>query len=155
MSMRALVVGYGSPLRGDDALGPLVADRLAALELPAGIEVAARHVLTAELVAELGAVERAVFLDAAVDLPPGAVRCVPLMPRWSASSMAHVHDPCELLAWCEALYGRAPHAWLISAGGAEFGYAHCQLSAPARAAIAPMLARIMTLLDLAAPDATG
>ena len=53
-------------------------------------------------------------LDAAADTPPGEVRCRPLQPDASAlSTMAHFHDPRELLAWCEALYGEAPAAWLI------------------------------------------
>lgn len=43
---RALVVGLGSPDRGDDAVGPTVARRVAALRLP-GIEVVEREDPTA------------------------------------------------------------------------------------------------------------
>jgi len=127
--MKTLVIGYGSPIRGDDALGPLVADRLAALPLPPEVEVRARHILTAELVADLEQVERVIFLDASIEGEPGEVRCEPLQPDAARlSTMAHFLDPRELLAWCEAISGRAPEAWLLSARGADYGYANYRLS---------------------------
>ena len=63
---RTLVIGYGSPIRGDDAIGPLAADALAAAPLPPGWRVLSRHVLTAELAEDLAAVDRVIFLDASV-----------------------------------------------------------------------------------------
>jgi hydrogenase maturation protease len=154
--MKALIIGYGSPIRGDDAIGPLAADRLDALreqgDLPDWIEVQSRHILTAELVEDLKRTDLAIFLDAAADTPPGEVRCRPLQPDATAlSTMAHFHDPRELLAWCEALYGKAPTAWLISAGGAEWGYSNCQLSDIASAAMEQMIEQVMQRLGLAAP----
>ena len=67
------------------------------------------------------------------------------------STMAHFHDPRELLAWCEALYGKAPTAWLISAGGANWDYANCQLSDAAGTAMEQMIDQVMQRLGLAAP----
>jgi len=164
--LRALVIGYGSPIRGDDALGPLVADRLqerfsrppplnsqAQTQTQTGmaagvVEVQARHILTAELVDDLARAERVIFVDAAIDTPPGQVRCRRLSPDRSAlSSMAHFHDPGELLAWCEALYQRAPEAWLVSGGGAEWGYACYALSEIAQQALEPMIAEVISLID--------
>jgi len=143
-----LVIGYGSPIRGDDAIGPLGAEALAASALPAGVEVLARHVLTADLVPDLAAARRVIFLDACVGGHPGQVNVQALAPQPGlASTMAHVHDPRELLAWCVALYGRAPQAWLVSAEGASFDYAHCQLSACAQAALADMLGTVRAMLD--------
>ena len=50
---RTVIIGYGSPIRGDDAIGPLVADRLMdELESPS-VSVLSRHILTAELIEEL------------------------------------------------------------------------------------------------------
>ena len=142
--LRALIIGYGSPIRGDDAIGPLAADRLALLReqgiLPDSVEVQSRHILTAELVEDLNRVDIAIFLDAAADTAPGEVRCRQLEPDANAlSTMAHFHDPRELLAWCEALYGKAPRAWLISAGGAEWDYSNYQLSDIAQTALEPMI----------------
>jgi len=151
MAATALVIGYGSPIRGDDAIGPLVADRLQQLALPDWIRIEARHILTAELAAALAEVERVVFLDAAVDLPPGQLRCQPLHADSSAAStMAHFHDPRELLAWCQGLYGRVPRAWLITAGGVDFGYGHFQLSEAAAAAVQPMMDAVLERLGLRA-----
>lgn len=158
-ALQALIIGYGSPIRGDDALGPLVADRLAerlhgraadrdALLHRDGarIEVQARHILTAEIVDDLERAERVIFVDAAADAPAGEVRGRRLAPdTGSVSSMAHFHDPRELLAWCQALYGRAPEAWLVSAGGARWGYACYELSPAAARAVEPMVDRVLAL----------
>lgn len=149
----ALIVGYGSPIRGDDAIGPLAADHLSSLLeqrlLPPWVEIRARHILTTELVEDLKRVDLAIFLDAAADTPPGEVRCRPLTADpGTVSSMAHFHDPRELLACCEALYGHSPVAWLLTAGGTEWGYANCELSAKARAAMALMVDRILARLGV-------
>ncbi|WP_338073072.1 hydrogenase maturation protease [Halochromatium salexigens] len=155
--LRALVIGYGSPIRGDDALGPLVADQLetrvsADPELSAQVDVQARHILTAELVDDLARAERVIFIDAAANLPPGEVSRQRLAPDASAlSTMAHFHDPRELLAWCQALYQRVPETWLVSAGGADWGYACYALSETAQTAVAPMIAEVLSLIG-AEPD---
>ncbi len=150
MDAQVLVIGYGSPIRGDDAIGPLAADRLAGEALPAGVEVIARHILTAELVPEIAARDRVIFLDAAAGGVPGAVRCRRLQPDGSAvSTMAHFLDPRELLAWCEALYGRVPEAFLITTYGASFDYSSYSLSETGERALAPMLERARGLLEVA------
>jgi hydrogenase maturation protease len=154
---RTLVIGYGSPIRGDDAIGPLAAEALAARPPAPGVTVLARHVLTAELAEDLAAADRAIFLDAESGATPGGVRVRELHPDSArASTMAHFHDPRELLAWCEALYGRSPRAWLVTAGGATFDYAHCRLSPAAGTALAAMLAEVRRLVaDGTAPPAGG
>jgi hydrogenase maturation protease len=139
-----LIIGYGSPIRGDDAIGPLAADHLARLQdqgdLPDGVDIQARHILTAELVEDLQRAERVIFLDAAADSEAGRVHCRRIGPDARApSTMAHFHDPRELLAWCEALYGHAPEAWLITAGGERWDYGYNDLSDSARAALARMI----------------
>jgi hydrogenase maturation protease len=149
---KVLIIGYGSPIRGDDAIGPLVADRLQNEGLPDGVDVISRHILTAELVADLVEHDRVVFLDAAVDGPPGEVRCRQLGPDASAmSTMAHFLDPRELLAWCETLYGQVPETFLVSACGASFEYASYSLSSNAEAAIEPMLEWVRRLITEPAP----
>ena len=155
--MVTLVIGYGSPIRGDDAVGPLLAERIAeAVEQgawPTGTEVQSRHILTAELVADLHRAERAIFIDAAADGTPGEVRTRRVEPDPSApSTMAHFHDPRELLAWCEGLYGSAPEAWLVTISGAAWDYGHFDLSPVAQAALQPALE---ALRALCAPQATA
>lgn len=149
---RVLIIGYGSPIRGDDAIGPLVADRLECEGVPEGVEVISRHILTAELVADLVEHDRVIFLDAAVDGPPGEVRCRQLAPDASAmSTMAHFLDPRELLAWCETLYGQVPETFLVSACGTSFDYANYSLTPDAEAAIEPMIEQVRQLIAQPAP----
>jgi hydrogenase maturation protease len=148
------VIGYGSPIRGDDAIGPLAAEQLAERPLPEGVRVVSRHVLTAELAEDLAAADRVVFLDATVEGAPGEVRVRDLAPDARAvSTMAHFHDPRELLAWCETLYGRTPRAWLVSAAGESFDYASYQLTPCAAAATAAMIAQVHRLLADPLPPA--
>jgi hydrogenase maturation protease len=149
---KVLIIGYGSPIRGDDAIGPLVADRLEREGVPEGVAVISRHILTAELVADLVEHDRVVFLDAAVDGPPGEVRCRQLAPDASAmSTMAHFLDPRELLAWCETLYGQIPETFLVSACGTSFDYANYSLTPDAEAAIEPMIEQVRQLIAQPAP----
>jgi hydrogenase maturation protease len=147
MSGRTLIIGYGSPIRGDDAIGPLAADALLAQPLPEGVAVISRHVLTAELVENIAAADRVIFLDAAADGEPGEVRVRGLQPDASAvSTMAHFLDPRELLAWCQTLYRREPTAYLVSAAGQTFDYAHYSLSPVASSALDALLERVHALL---------
>ncbi len=149
---KVLIIGYGSPIRGDDAIGPLVADRLEHEGLPDGVDVISRHILTADLVADLVEHERVIFLDAAVDGPPGEIRCRQLGPDASAmSTMAHFLDPRELLAWCETLYGQVPETFLVSVCGASFEYSSYSLSSSAEAAVGPMLEWVRRLITEPAP----
>lgn len=142
-----LIIGYGSPIRGDDAIGPLAADTLATGPLPPGVRVIARHVLTAELTEDIAASDRVIFLDAAVDGPAGEVRVRELHPDATAvSTMAHFLDPRELLAWSEALYQHVPAAWLVSVAAESFAYAHCRLSPCAAAGLNAMLEQVHALL---------
>ncbi len=147
MTAKTLIIGYGSHIRGDDAIGPLAAEALMATPLPGEVRVIARHILTAELAAEIATVERVIFLDASVTGEPGEVRVQTLAPDASAlSSMAHFLSPRELLAWCQVLYAHQPAAWLVTATGQSFSYAHCRLSPLATAAMEIMLAEVQALI---------
>ena len=142
-----LVIGYGSPIRGDDALGPLAAEALTAGPLPPGVSVISRHILTADLVADLAATDRVIFIDASVAGEPGEIRVQSLTADVSAlSTMAHFLDPRELLAWCQALYQRQPQAYLVTATGESFEYANYSLSPVATSALASLLARVRELI---------
>jgi hydrogenase maturation protease len=91
MKDRILIIGYGSPIRGDDAIGPLVADRLIDAIQSEQVVVYSRHILTAELVGEVADAAMVIFLDASVEGVPGEVCCRPLTPiptpvsRWPIS----------------------------------------------------------------------
>lgn len=149
---KALIIGYGSPIRGDDAIGPLVADRLQQESLPEGVTVIARHVLTADLVPDIAASDLVIFLDAALEGEPGEVRCRRLHPsRATVSTMAHFLEPAELLAWSQALYGKLPEAHLVTVVGESFDFASNQLSAAAAVAAQSMLSTTRELIGQPPP----
>jgi hydrogenase maturation protease len=144
---RALVIGYVSPIRGDDAIGPLAADRLEAEGVPEGVRVLSRHVLTAELAEDIAAADLVVFMDAVAEGPAGEVQVRVLEPDASAAStMAHFLDPRELLAWVETLYRHRPQAWLASVAGARFDYGLYELSPAVADALRPLIERVRGLV---------
>jgi hydrogenase maturation protease len=116
---RALLIGYGNTLRGDDALGPMAVERLRAL-LPEA-EFISCHQLGPELAERLAASDFVLFLDAACDGEPGTVHVEHLSPTGGeASSITHHVLPAALLELAHALYGRAPRAMLVTGVGASF-----------------------------------
>lgn len=154
--VRALVIGYGSPIRGDDAIGPMAADRLESELQPAGVRVISRHILTADLVPDIVEADRVIFIDAAVDGAPGEIRCRELVPDPRAiSTMAHFLDPRELLAWAEALYDSRPDAHLISVAGADFEFSHFELSSAVDRALPTLLDQVRSLVFDAGPVAAA
>jgi len=136
---KVVVIGFGSPIRGDDAVGPMVADQLAEELTSPQVEVLSRHVLTAELAEVLRDATLVVFLDASTDGEVGQVVRRDLEPDdASASHMAHSVDAPGLLAWTRGLYGRVPRAVLLSTRAVTFEYANCQLSPEVAATVQPM-----------------
>jgi hydrogenase maturation protease len=106
--MKALVVGFGHPLRRDDGVGLWVAQRLS--DLP-GVEVVAAQALTPELVPKVATSDLVIFVDARVGAGP--VRWERLRPG-PRPALVHSLSPQGLLTWAEYLFGRSPEAWLVT-----------------------------------------
>jgi hydrogenase maturation protease len=140
----ALIIGYGNPLRGDDAVGFVVADRLITAPLPPQLMVIRAHQLTPEMAEPLSRVSLAIFVDAACDWGPGRVRCVAVEPEHvRLKSLCHHLTPQRLLDYAKVLYGRAPEAWVITVGGEVWGY--CDGLSPGVARAVP---RVLHQIDL-------
>jgi hydrogenase maturation protease len=147
-SPRTLIIGYGSPIRGDDAVGPLVADRLLDELESDDVQVFSRHILTAELVEHVREASLVIFLDASMDGTAGEVLCRRIEPSSEAiSTMAHFVEPGELLGWARELYDRTPDAYLISICGRSFEFAQYELSPPVAAGIQAMIDHVHRLID--------
>lgn len=114
-----LVIGYGNTLRGDDALGPVVAAAVAEKARPNVLVVTVTQ-LTPELAEPLAASHAAVFIDARHEPDSGVITVEPLRPA-DVSLPTHTADPRCLLTLARALFGHAPPAWLVSVAGADFG----------------------------------
>jgi hydrogenase maturation protease len=111
-----LVIACGNPLRRDDGLA------WQAVQALEGVEVRLCQGLTPELAEALSQVERAVFVDADVSAPPGALSFERLEPEELPEAFSHHLEPPGLLALTGSLYGRAPEACLLSLGVADIGY---------------------------------
>lgn len=76
--MKTLVLGIGHLFRGDDGIGHLVAERVAALNLP-GMTALAHHGEGSDLMERWAGYDRVVVVDATrSDTAPGTIR------RWDA-----------------------------------------------------------------------
>jgi hydrogenase maturation protease len=113
---RALVVGYGSDLRGDDAAGRYVAEALER-RAPPGVRVRSVHQLLPELTPELAGARLVIFVDAQL---PGAGERVGLARLGIGGPwLGHSASPGWLLEQAERLYGARPEAWLVSIPAAQ------------------------------------
>jgi hydrogenase maturation protease len=110
-----LIIGYGNPLRGDDAAGFQAAERLGGLAV---------HQLTPELMEPISQAGSVIFIDAKAAGVPGAIAERPLEPGAAGAPFTHHATPEALLAGARALYGRCPPAILITITGADFEIGH-------------------------------
>jgi len=115
-----LVIGYGNTLRGDDGVGPVVAEAIGALDLP-GVTCRAVSQLTPEQAAWLAPARVAVFVDARVGPATPAVAVERIQPANGTGLPTHAGDARSLLSLTEVLYGNAPLAWLVTVAGVDFG----------------------------------
>lgn len=108
-----LVLAWGNPSRGDDALGPLLAERLLAhaeaASLAGRVEVLTDFQLQVEHALDLVGRERILFVDAALGLAePFTVR--PLQAARGGGIGSHALAPEAVLQVYEDLHGHAPPA---------------------------------------------
>jgi hydrogenase maturation protease len=106
-----LVLAWGNPSRGDDALGPLLAERLQNHAETASwadrVEVLTDFQLQVEHALDLVGRERVLFVDAALELQePFSVR--PLQPARSGGIGSHALAPEAVLQVYQDLHGHAP-----------------------------------------------
>lgn len=113
-----LIFAYGNPSRGDDALGPLLLERLEALHLPQ-VELLTDFQLQVEHAIDLQGRERVLFIDASVSCPP-PFAFSRLAPAKDRSFTSHAMSPSAVLQAYQELYGEAPPAWLLAVRGEAF-----------------------------------
>jgi len=115
-----LVIGYGNTLRGDDGVGPRVAEAIGNLQLP-GVRTLICPLLTPELADPVSRAGKVIFVDAAVDAPK-EVQWRKLEPNETLQLMAHAADPHTLLALARDVFGRAPEAWWLTIPAVDLGF---------------------------------
>ena len=110
-----LILGYGSTLRGDDALGIHAAHALHDFYCTdGGIRVLATSQLTFDLAEDLSQAHLIVFVDAAEAGVPGEIRSKQILPAEGKVRFTHHWTPATLLMLSKQLYGAAPSAVLLT-----------------------------------------
>lgn len=105
-----LIIGYGNPLRSDDAVGLHVAAALSA----AGYRTIEIFQLAPELAEDIAASRRVIFVDCHMDLQPGEVKAGSVDPTLHPDT--HLQTPGDLLRLAAELYDARPEAFLIGIG---------------------------------------
>jgi hydrogenase maturation protease len=113
-----LVIGIGNPSRGDDALGPLLVERLAALDLP-GVELLTDFQLQIEHALDVAGRTDVVFVDASVDAA-APFEFLPVVPQADATITTHELSPAAVLDTCRRLGGETPVARVLAIRGYAF-----------------------------------
>lgn len=120
---RSIIIGYGNPLRGDDALGYHAARSLSGLVTSPNVTIHTCHQLTPELAAEISAYDVAVFIDASIGDIPGTLSVTKIDPSGIPNrTYSHQVDPESVLLCSQMLYGRVPDSYLITISANSFGY---------------------------------
>lgn len=151
---RCLVLACGNTLRGDDGVGLWLADwaekRFAGQD---AVRVIVRQQWTPELAEDVAAAGSVLFIDCAVDLPPGSVRLTVVQPAASTEGLAtHHQGAAELLALGRELYDRLPRSarlLTVGAGSTELGET---FSSPVQDALPEACQWIESTIALWLPD---
>jgi hydrogenase maturation protease len=120
--MKTLTIGYGNSLRGDDGVGPWVAEQVAAWNLPE-VRSLSVHQLTPELAAEMAEAEVVFFIDAcAIKAGKTQARIDPVASQTGRSQLNHLWSPSVLLHLANTLYDADPVTYQILIPAIQFDY---------------------------------
>ena len=123
---QCLVLACGNTLRGDDGVGPWLAEWVEEnCATDNGVRVLIRQQWTPELAEEISQAASVLFLDCSIESPPGVVRLDAVQPAQPSPGLATHHlGAQELLALAQELYGSIPRNSMmltVGAGSTELG----------------------------------
>jgi hydrogenase maturation protease len=124
--IRCLILACGNRLRGDDGIGPHLAEwAQERFRNRPGIRVICAQQWTPELANEIACADAAIFIDASFATAPGTIQTTPIEPAPESTAISTHHmNAAELLALCRDLYGVVPLTSLllsIGVGNLELG----------------------------------
>lgn len=151
MRARVKVIGYGNPGRLDDGLGPALAARLEALDLP-GVEVDSNYQLNIEDAESISGSDYAVFADASTD-GEGPFYFRPLKPGPPLTFTSHSLPPASVLRLAQDLFGSKTRAYVLGIRGYEFNEFGEKLSEGAQSNLNAALAFLAARLQSNDPSA--
>lgn len=115
---RTLVIGYGNPARGDDGLGPAVAEAIGKLDI-AGITVDADYQLNVEDSSTIAGYDVVVFADASVNCDE-PFSFYPLVPQAVTGIDSHHIEPGEVLGLARELFNAGTEGYVLAIRGYSF-----------------------------------
>jgi hydrogenase maturation protease len=141
-----LILACGNPSRGDDALGPLFLERLAAMREQCGdwrdVELLADFQLQIDHAVDLEGRALVLFVDASVSCPP-PYQFTRLRPARDASYTSHALSPAVVLhVYQQINHASPPPAFQLAIRGERF-----ELGEPPSAAAEAHLAAALEFAD--------
>ena len=125
-TIRCLILACGNTLRGDDGVGPWLAEW--AEEKYRGdptVRVISRQQWTPDLAEDIAGAESVLFIDCSIESAPGYVSLISIEPSVQTQGLATHHQGApELLALARDLYNSRPAKaalLTIGAGSTELG----------------------------------
>lgn len=119
---RNLIIGIGNPSRGDDALGPLLIERLEALQLSGtlpDVELLTDFQLQVEFALDLQGRQQIIFIDASLNAAP-PFQFSPVTAVEDNSYSSHALSPGAVLHAYRKLFGEPPPAFVLAIRGEAF-----------------------------------
>lgn len=113
-----LIIGVGNPSRGDDALGPLLIERLQALQLPE-VELLSDFQLQVEFALDLQGRQQVIFVDASLTAAAPFI-LTQAFPAEDSSYSSHALSPGAVLHAYQKLLGEPPPATILAIHGEAF-----------------------------------
>ncbi len=146
----ALVIGYGSTLRGDDGVGRYVADAIGRQYRPQ-VEVVSVTQLLPEFAGPVANARAVIFVDACRDADLATPQVRELVVEPVSAGQTHFAGPADILRLSQTCFGRVPRAWLVSVPAKQFGISS-ELSAAVRGQAEAAVTIVGKLIDEALCD---
>ncbi len=141
---KLLVIGYGNPGRGDDGLGPALAERLELLRIP-GVTVETDYQLSIEHAALAAEHDVVVFADAATDASaPFYFR--PISGASGDACTSHAVTPGEVLFLARSCFGATPRGFLLGMRAQALDRFHEGLTSDAQAVLDSALEHLLRFI---------
>jgi hydrogenase maturation protease len=113
-----LIIGIGNPSRGDDALGPMLIERLEALQIP-DVELLTDFQLQVEFALDLQGRQQVIFIDASLNAAP-PFEFTPVAAEEDSSYTSHALSPGAVLHAYRKLFGEPPPSYVLAIRGEAF-----------------------------------
>ncbi|MDJ0992682.1 MAG: hydrogenase maturation protease [Dinoroseobacter sp.] len=124
-----LLIGYGNPGRGDDGLGPALAQRIEKRSL-SDLEVKIAFQLTVEHALDVAKADIVVFADACM-ASQEPFTFTEISSTSPGDLDSHNVSPQSVLALAEELFGSSARGFALAISGCEFGEVKEGMSDPA------------------------